>query len=412
MSVTAQGTYLIKNEQSGLYLTVKGFDKNVPADIVQERLHDWPERASQAWRLLPGQAGKDSYRLQNQHSGRYLQIRHASKESGAHAEQAHLEENKPAFQSQTWQLSGNGDEVYLITNVHSGLKLNVRGNLNTEGTPIDQWQEHAAGQFRGYQLWRLEAVEPRGEAKALDALTGAVVEPTGGIISAITTGFKATLEATGGVFGTVSRWVPGIDRTPYVRFSGFRADEFIRFSQRNRVEVGPKKISEQFRHLPKEFRDGFDVVIAAPKRSGYDYIGVAQELYVEFSDRRSSAPLPWDRLFPAEIAGGRGISEVKAVATASPDGSRHLAFTTAGIEVIEGHLPIDPNRRPVVEPVTLDFLPEEFKQPDAVSSAVLGEETHFFATKGDQFTVFTWEKVVQGPTKVVAAYPFLLGLWM
>lgn len=410
MGVIQHGAYLIKNEKSGLYLTVKGASRQTSADIVQETLRDWPDRAIQSWQVEPGPAGQDTHRLQNQHSGLYLQVRHVSKERAAAVEQAHLEEKAPAYKGQTWRIGESGSGRYRLTNLHSDLHLHVRDDSDEEGAVVDQWPE-VAGDTLGYQQWRLESVERAGAEKAFDSLVGVAVEPTGNILSAIATGFKATLDATGGVFGTVSRLVPGIDRTPYVRFSGFRGDEFIRFSQRNRVEAGPKRLGEQFPNLPQAFHSGFQFVMAAPRRSSYDYIGVKDERFVEFSDRRSGRPLPWEELLPPEIVKGEGGANLISLVSAAPDDSRYLAFTRSGILAIEGRIPVGPDHHPFVEPVSLDFLPKEFQEPDAVTSAVVGDEVHFFATKGEKFTVFTWEKVVEGPTSVLEAYPFLLGLW-
>ncbi|MFC7303988.1 RICIN domain-containing protein [Streptomyces monticola] len=411
MSVTAHGTYLIKNQKSGHYLTAKGASKQASADIVQEVLRDWPGRSCQAWRVEPGPAGHDTFRLENQLSGRYLQVRRLSTERGAAIEQAQLEENSPAYKGQTWRLSDTGRGLFQIVNLHSDLRLHIRDDKDTSGAPVDQWPE-SQGDSRGYQLWQLEPVEPRGMDTAFDALVGTAVEPTGNLLTALSTGVKATLETVGGVFGTVSRLVPGIDHTPFVRFSGFRGGEFIRFSQRHRVEAGPQRIMRRFPHLPEEFRDGFQFVMAAPRRSHHDYIGVGHERYIEFSDRRSGHPHPWDELFPPEIVKGEELSNLIAVVPAAHDDSRYLVFTRSGMLTIEGRLPLGTGHTPFVEPVSLDFLPGEFQEPDSVTSAVIGDEVHFFATKGDEFTVFTWEKVVQGPSSVLEAYPYLLGLWV
>ncbi|QLE72869.1 RICIN domain-containing protein [Streptomyces rectiverticillatus] len=409
MSVHATTTYLVRNEKTGLYLTVRGLSRHDAADIVQEPLHDWPQRASQAWRLEPGQGGEHVYRLQNQHSGRYLQVRYCRKDPGAPAEQRHLEENDPAYQSQTWEIRDDDDRR--IVNVHSGLGLNVRGHSAAAGAVVEQ----QAGDEEN-RVWRFEAVEPRGEAKLFHALAGTVVEPSSlGILATLTNALKASLEASGGIFGTVSKWVPG-STTPYIVFDGFRGEEVVRFSQRNRVEAGPRKISEQFPHLPKEFHGGFDFVTRAPGWSEHRYVGVKGDLAVEFSDRSSGESLrSTDFYFPREqlepVIGGA----VKAAVQGTPDGRYQLVFgekgATALIDVPRG--PAAGKRgadRRDIRPVRLDHLPEPCR-PDAIASAAVGDEMHFFAVKGDQYLVFTFREVIHGPGKILDAYPFLLGLW-
>jgi Ricin-type beta-trefoil lectin domain-like len=407
MSVNAKTTYLTRNEKTGLYLTVKGASKSVQAEIVQERLHEWPARAAQAWRLEPGQSGPDTYQIQNQHSGRYLQVRRYSKEPAAPVEQAHLEENNPAHKSQTWRITNGDEKGATVVNLYSELLLNVRGNAAAEGTVIDQWQEHKDADRRAQQ-WHFEAVEPRGEHTAFEALAGLVVEPSsGGLITAVTSVFKASLEATGGVFGTVSKWVPGIDRTPYIRFDGFRGGEVVRFSQRNRVEAAPRRISEAFPHLPKEFHEGFDFVTTTPRGHKYPYLGVKGDVAIEFSEKGIQDVPPDEPYFPAEQLGqiGRPLRAVSA----APDGSYYLVFGEHGIATI--NTPDHPYGSDV-SLVDLKHLPKAFREvPDAVASAAVGEEMHYFATKGDEYLVFTLREVIQGPAKILDAYPFLLGLW-
>ncbi|MBT2384345.1 RICIN domain-containing protein [Streptomyces sp. ISL-11] len=406
MSVNAKTTYLFRNAKTGLYLTVKGASKDVPADIVQERLLDWPRRASQAWRLEPGQGGADTYRIQNQHSGRYLQVRRYGKEPGVPMVQEHLEESNPAYKSQTWRITNDDDRGSPVINLHSGLLLNARGDVSARGSAVDQWQGHADAAGAA-QRWYFEPVGPHGGAKAFDALAGLVVEPSsGGIITAVTSVFKASLEATGGVFGTVSKWVPGVDRTPYIRFDGFRGDEVVRFSQRSRVEAGPRKIGECFPQLPKEFHEGFDFVTTTPKGHRHPYLGVKGDLSVEFSEKGSD-DVPSGLYFPPEELGRAG-RPLKAV-SAAPDGSYYLVFGEKGTVTIDAP---GPKAEREVREVALAHVPKEFRQaPDAIASAAVGDEMHYFATKGDHYIVFTLREVVHGPAKILDAYPFLLGLW-
>ncbi|WKK20887.1 RICIN domain-containing protein [Streptomyces olivoreticuli] len=401
MSVSAKTTYLIRNDETGLYLTAKG------AAVVQERLHAWPPRAGQAWRLEPGQGGRDTYRVRNQRSGRYLQVRRYGE--GTAVGQAPLNESAPAYRSQTWRISGDADEGAPVVNVHSELRLTVRDGATAEGAVIEQTRETVAARA-GAQRWHFEAVEQTGGTRAFDALAGLVVEPgTGGIVSTATSVLKTAMEATGGVVGAVSKWVPGSDRTPYIRFDGFRDDEVVRFSRRNRVETERKKISEAFPHLPKEFHGGFDFVTRTPRGHRYPYLGVKGDLAVEFSDREGEDLLPADDYFPAQELRPRAGRRFKAV-SAAPDGSSYLVFGERGTVVVDR--PGSPYEREVRE-VELGHLPKEFGGvPDAVASAGVGEETHFFATKGDRCLVFSLREVIQGPAEILDAWPFLLGAWL
>ncbi|KPC74231.1 hypothetical protein ADL35_26730, partial [Streptomyces sp. NRRL WC-3753] len=92
--------------------------------------------------------------------------------------------------------------------------------------------------------------------------------------------------------------MPG-DTTPFVRFEGFRGDEVIRFSSRNRVEAGPRKISTQFPHLPKEFHGGFDFVTRAPRHREHTYLGVKGDLTIAFSDKGNGGIDRSEEYFPS-----------------------------------------------------------------------------------------------------------------
>lgn len=403
MSVEAKTTYLIRNEKTGLYLTLKGDGRYASGDIVQDKLYEWPQRARQAWRLEPGSAGEHTYRLQNQHTGRYLRVHRGSREPGIHVELAHLEENTPGYKSQTWRIGDKDD--HRIVNVASGLGLSVRGDSAVHGASIVQ-QSGTSGDIR---VWRFEQVEPRGVDKAFDSLIGTLVEPSAaGILTTVTSALKASLEVSGGIFGTVSKWVPG-STTPYIRFDGFRGGEYIGFSQRNRVENGPRRISEEFPHLPKEFHEGFDFVTRNPRSREYPYLGVKGEQSVAFSEKGlSNDPYPARRHFPLEGPAAEPGQTFTASTPAAPDGSRYLVFGERGTGIID--VSRDQLARQV-DPVELTHLPAEFRTPDAIASAALGQEMHFFATKGDHYLVFTFREVLQGPAPVLDAYPFLLGLW-
>ncbi|KWT60848.1 MULTISPECIES: RICIN domain-containing protein [Streptomyces] len=403
MSVSAKGTYLIKNVNSGLYLTVKGHAKQSPADIVQDRLQDWPQRAAQAWRLESAPGGERTFRIQNQHSGGYLQVRRWSKDKGAHLVQEHLEENTPAYRSQSWQLTD--EDPYRIANVHSGLWVNVQDHSAATGAVVEQSTE-STGVYRTAEQWTFEPVEPRGGDPVFDALSGLLVEPGGGIVSTVTHVFKASLEAAGGVFGTFAKYVPG-DTTPFVRFEGFRGDEVIRFSSRNRVEAGPRKISTQFPHLPKEFHGGFDFVTRAPRHRDHTYLGVKGDLTIAFSDKGNGGIDRTEEYFPSRELEPYG--RVLEAAPARPDDSQYLLFCEQATVLIDGRFRAPDLRE--VQPMPLGQLPKGWEKPDAVASATVGDEVHFFAVKGTEYTVFTLRDLVQGPAPVLNAYPFLLGLW-
>ncbi|MBB5119934.1 hypothetical protein AF335_13385 [Streptomyces eurocidicus] len=402
MSVDTRSAYLLRNERTGLYLTVRDAGEGAPADIVQEALQDWPLRAGQAWRLEPGEGGEDTYGIRNQRSGRCLRARRRVGEPGAAVVRARPEESGPAYRS--WLLANM--DLHRFSHVHGGLWPGAggAGEAPAGGVVIDQCRERAGGDGAA-QRWHFEPAGPRVARKTFDALAGLVVRPgPSRLVTAATRGRGRAPEAGAGVFGAASKWAAVPDRTPYMRFDGFRGDEVVRFSQRNRIEDGPRKIAERFPHLPEEFHGGFDFVTTTPCGSAHPYLGVKDGLAVEFSER-GSRDLPPGRLLP----GGGPVTgrPLKAVA-AAPDGSRYLVFGECGTAVVG--LSGGRYGREVRE-AALGHVPEDFRAPDTIASAAVGDEMHYFATKGDRYLVFTFREVIQGPAKILGAYPFLLDLW-
>ncbi|MEU7159200.1 hypothetical protein AB0A98_22595 [Streptomyces chrestomyceticus] len=117
----------------------------------------------------------------------------------------------------------------------------LRGDGLAAGTPAAQ-AEPPTGTGPQTQAWRLEPMAPRGEAKAFDTDRhgGAPRRrchrqgPGGG--DGV---FKQTLDAGGELFEAAAKGIAD-PRAPYVRFDGLRGQEFIRFSQRYGIEVGPE----------------------------------------------------------------------------------------------------------------------------------------------------------------------------
>lgn len=403
MSVDTRSAYLLRNERTGLYLTVKDAGEGAAADIVQEALQDWPLRAGQAWRLEPGEGGEGTYGIRNQRSGRCLRARRRGDGPGAAVVRERPEGSGPAYRS--WLLANM--DLHRFSNVHGGLWPGARGEAPAGGVVIDQCRSRADGTA---QRWHFEPAGPRGARKTFDALAGLVVRPGPSRLVTAATGVVRTAPVAGaGVFGAASKWAagpdraPGPDRRPYMRFDGFRGDEVVRFSQRNRIEDGPRKIAERFPHLPEEFHGGFDFVTTTPCGSAHPYLGVRGDRAVEFCERGSRDMPAGHRLHGGTVTG----RPLKAVA-AAPDGSRYLVFGERGTAVVG--LPGGPYGHEVGEP-DLGHLPEDFRTPDTIASAAVADEMHYFATKGDRYLVFTFREVIQGPAKILGAYPFLLDLW-
>ncbi|MFI8873970.1 RICIN domain-containing protein [Streptomyces sp. NPDC055243] len=406
MSALSEGIYLLKNEASGLYAGVQGAKTAQSVPIVQQELHpQGTARYSQLWHVRPTAAKEGAWTLQSVHSTLRMDIMTGRGRAGSPVQQCPAETRQDLLVSQLWRPEVVGDG-YALVNVNSGHLLSVHDDSVAPDAALEQAGRPTMGP-RPAQLWRLERVPSRGQAKAFDALTATVVSAGGGILGSVLGSLggaaKQALDAGGGIFESAAKAIPDSD-APYVRFDGFRGDEFIRFSKRRGIESGPRRIADQFPHLPKTFSDGFDAVGPAPKSSGHTYLGFAQGQAVEFSDK-SHGPL-----HEAEDVLSRDLleraGELCDVTGFGADGGRLLVFGMQGSFTTA-------LSRGSSQQLSLTAAPDAFGfGPDAAATAVTESTAHYFLTKGDEFVVVTEDKLIQGPSKLTEAYPFLDGLWM
>ncbi|WP_277441015.1 RICIN domain-containing protein [Streptomyces sp. SPB162] len=409
----AEGTYLIKNEASGLYLGVQGAAVQPRVPVVQEELTEGAARPSRRWHLKRGTAGPDSWLLQNEHSKLYLDSTADRLNNGEGIRQSALEIRPDHLQAQTWRLAEIGGGLVTVANVKSHLHLAIRGDSRESGIAAELAGVRT-GDDRGSQVWRFERVPARGESRAFDALTGTVIQPGGGILGAVASTVsgvvKQALEAGGGIFETAARAIPSSSEVPYVRFDGFRGGEFIRFSQRHGIEVGPKPLIEQFPHLPKEFHDGFDAVTSAGRGSEHTHLGITGDVCVEFCEKGSSDLLPVSFRVPVDLLPADGDARWGDLTPAGDNGRLMVSLGERKWLVDRRR---DPDEISEVRPFLLEHLPQEFRDRlDAVASATIGTETHYFLALDDRFSVVSESRLVQGTTRITDAYPLLEGVWM
>lgn len=401
-SAVSEGIYLIKNEASGLYAGVQpGGGAKQGAKVVLEALHaEGVERHRQFWHLKPHSAREGAWTLQNVHSTLRMDIMVNRSRAGAAVQQCPPESRDDLLVTQLWRPERIGDDLYSWVNVNSGKHLGVRGERQEPGAELEQG-EPKTEEGRGTQAWRLEPVPARGETKAFDALTARIVSP--GTFSTpanvLASAVKGILDVGGGVFETMAKTVPD-PRAPYLRFDGFRGDEFIRFSPRLGIESGPKKTSEQFQRLPHGFPSPDADVINTRKGSPYTHAAVLDHDIQEFSERTVADA---GRVLPADLQGVR----IKAVTPADPKGDRLVYFlgSHAVLTLLD-----DPE---YTQKFTLPHAPGEFlANLDTATSAPFDDAMHYFLLKGDEFVIVSEGKLVQGPTKLTDAYPFLKGVWL
>ncbi|MFD9069749.1 RICIN domain-containing protein [Streptomyces lasiicapitis] len=396
----SEGIYLIKNEASGLYAGVQpGGGAKQGAKVVLGELHtEGPERHRQFWHLKPHSAREGAWTLQNVHSVLRMDIMAGRSRAGAAVQQCPPESRDDLLVSQLWKPEQIADDVYVWVN-SSGKNLAVRGERPQAEAELEQ-AEPKTGEDRGTQAWRVERVQARGESKAFDALTAQVVSPGtfGTPANVLASAVKGILDAGGGIFETMAKTVPD-PRAPYLRFDGFRGDEFIRFSARRGIEVGPKKISEQFAQLPERFADRQDVMNAR-KGSSHTHAAIIGNDIQEFSERSA------DR-------------EVASIERDTVKGQLIRAATTADTkgEAVAAFLDVQAVRLSSEYEYNGDFqlphAPAEFlTELDTATSAPFDDAMHFFLVKGEEFVIVSQGKLVQGPTKLTDAYPFLTGVWM
>ncbi|KUF15505.1 RICIN domain-containing protein [Streptomyces silvensis] len=401
MAALSEGIYLIKSEASGLYAGVQpgGGAKQGAKVVLAELQAEGAERHRQFWHVKPHSAREGAWTLQNVHSTLRMDIMVNRGRAGAAVQQCPPESREDLLLTQLWRPEHVGEDRFVWVNVNSGKHLGVRGERLEANAELEQ-AEPKEEDDRGTQVWALERVQDRGESKAFDALTARIVSP--GALSApghvITSALKGILDAGGGVFETMAKTVPD-PRAPYLRFDGFRGDEFIRFSPRLGIESGPKKISEQFPQLPTGFSRKEDV-LNARKGSSNTHAAVIHDGLVEFSERsasRSSLSLATDE---------EEFRPIRAATTADTKGEKIALFYDEGAKLL------DP-RGNLVGEFRLEHAPVDFLTGlDTVTSAPFDDEMHFFLVKGEEFVIVSPGKLIQGATKLTDAYPFLGGVWM
>ncbi|MGW7074586.1 RICIN domain-containing protein [Streptomyces sp. NPDC054866] len=409
----SEGIYLLKNEASGLYAGVRGAKTAQSVPIVQRELHpQGTARYSQLWHLRPNAAKEGAWTLQSVHSALRMDIMTGRGRAGSPVQQCPAETRQDLLVSQLWRPVASGDDRYTLLNVNSGHLLSVHDDSTVPDAPLEQAAKPAAG-ARTAQQWCLERVESRGETTAFDALTATVVSSSGGILGSVLGSLsgaaKQALDAGGGVFEAAAKAIPDSD-TPYVRFEGFRGDEFIRFSKRRGIEAGPRKIADQFPHLPKPFRDGFDAVGPAAKRSGHTYLGFTRDQAVEFSDKRHGPVHDAESILHPGLV--QAVGELCDVTGFGTERNRLVVFGRKDSCTMDP-TKVDLARGSSHQQFLLTAAPDAFGfGPDAAATAVSGSTAHYFLTKGDEFVVVSEDRLIQGPVKLTEAYPFLDGLWM
>ncbi|MFF9900897.1 RICIN domain-containing protein [Streptomyces longispororuber] len=411
MTALSEGIYLFKNEASGLYATVQpGAGEKQGAKVVLEELRgEGPARHGQLWHLRPHSARDGAWTIQNVLSTFRMDIMANRSRGGAAVQQCPAESRDDLLASQLWrpqETAGADEDTYAIVNVNSGKHLSVRGGRREVNAELEQ-AEPRTGVDRGTQVWRLERVPALGQTKGFDALTASVVSGTGGgvigtVVSGLTGAAKGVLDAGGGVFETMAKVVTD-PKAPYLRFDGFRGDEFIRFSQRHGIESGPKKITEQFTRPPRGFPEHYDDVMTARRGSGHTHAAILTDTIWEFSERSAStAPRRLDA-----ILAPREKTHIDAATIGDAQGETVVLFL--GDQVVRA--PADDFSRGRDFP--LQHTPEAFRSGlDTATSTAVDDEMHYFLVKGDEFVVVSEGRLIQDATKLADAYPFLNGVWM
>ncbi|MFF1708557.1 RICIN domain-containing protein [Streptomyces sp. NPDC058268] len=412
-SALSEGIYLLKNEESGLYAGVQGAKTAQSVPVVQQELNpQGTARHSQLWHLRPNAAKDGAWTLQNVHSTLRMDIMTGRGRAGSPVQQCPAETRRDLLVSQLWRPVAVGDDRYTLVNVNSGHLLSVHDDSSEPDAALEQAGKPDLG-ARTAQQWRFERVPSRGETTAFDALTATVVSSSGGVLGSVLGSLsgsaKQALDAGGGIFEAAAKAIPDSD-TPYVRFEGFRGDEFIRFSKRRGIEAGPRKIADQFPHLPKPFSDGFDAVGPAAARSGHTYLGIKRYQAIEFSEKGHGPVHDTEHMLDPGLL--QTVGELCDITGFGAEGGRLVVFGR------KDSFTTEPGRGDLArgsshQQFLLTAAPDAFAfGPDAAATAVSGSTAHYFLTKGDEFVVVSEDKLIQGPARLTHAYPFLDGLWM
>ncbi|GAA1911347.1 RICIN domain-containing protein [Streptantibioticus ferralitis] len=145
--IPAGRSYRLKNQQSNLYLNVKSNSLAPSARLEQWNSQPSGSRIHQTWHVFPLDFGK--YLLANKASGLVVNIASNSTKAGAPAEQFTLQ---PSLHgpTQVWFLNQVSSGVFRISNEKSQLALNVKSYSPQPSAIVEQWYlEHS-------QAWRFE----------------------------------------------------------------------------------------------------------------------------------------------------------------------------------------------------------------------------------------------------------------
>ncbi|WP_084316147.1 RICIN domain-containing protein [Actinospica robiniae] len=169
-------TYQLLNESSGLALATASGSTAQGAGIVQATLLQPTASGAtdQQWQLLGQGNGTDV--LTNVASGMVLDVPASSTTSGVQLDQ--WSANGGA--NQQWQVAQNADGSYTLTSASSSLAAEVAGSSSATGAAVDQASSTAAAN----QKWLLVSVpEPNATYTLVNHNSGLVADITGGSTS-------------------------------------------------------------------------------------------------------------------------------------------------------------------------------------------------------------------------------------
>ncbi|MER7989052.1 RICIN domain-containing protein [Streptomyces noursei] len=150
--IPAGRSYRIKNQRSNLYLNVKGYSLDESECLEQWPLQTGKNRASQIWHVFPLDFGK--YLLANKASGLVMNVRGNSTAPSAVVEHYLLQapSKKPA---QHWMLRGTTGGAFEVINDRSQLLLNVCEWSTARSAVVEQYTQ-ATGDNAASQRWLFE----------------------------------------------------------------------------------------------------------------------------------------------------------------------------------------------------------------------------------------------------------------
>jgi len=131
-------SYRITTAYTGLAMDVEAASGDDDAKVVQNPVNIGS--ASQAWQFL--QQPNGSYELRNANSGKCLSVYYNSTAAGAKLVQYHCH----GWTDQQWQLAGMGGPTLAIQSVLSSYRVDVPGGTIAWNTQLQQWPS-----YRGYE---------------------------------------------------------------------------------------------------------------------------------------------------------------------------------------------------------------------------------------------------------------------